>query len=120
MLLLNTDTFWVFRAAKGFEGYDDGNGNWVEAKETTNKFKAKGSIQPVTGSDLNKLPEAFKDTESLKIYTQTELKTVDDTSNREADIIIIDGKRYQVSVVENWRQLSTKHYKVFVMLEEKV
>jgi hypothetical protein len=120
MRLLQTDSFLVLRAAKGFEGYDDGKGNWVEAKESTTRIKAKGSIQPVTGDDLNKLPEAFKNTESLKIYTKQELKTVDDTINREADIVVIDNKRYQVGVVEKWRQLSTKHYKVFVMLEEKV
>ena len=119
MRLLNTEDFLILRAAKGYEGYDDGNGNWIEAKEGTNRIKAKGSIQPVTGSDLAKLPESFKDVEVLKVYTKQELRTVDDSINQEPDILQFDGKRYQVAQVEKWRQLSTNHYKAYVRLEEK-
>lgn len=119
MILLQTESFFILRAATGYEGYDDGNGNWIPAKETTNRVKAKGSIQPITGNDLAKLPESFKNVEALKVYTKQELRTVDDTINQEPDILEIDGERYQVAKVEKWRQLSTNHYKAYVRLEEK-
>lgn len=119
MILLNTESFLILRAAKGYEGYDDGNGNWIPAKDGTNRIKAKGSIQPVTGDDLAKLPESFKNVEALKVYTKQELRTVDDDINQEPDILEIDGKRFQVAKVEKWRQLSTNHYKAYVRLEEK-
>jgi len=120
MQLLNTDSFLILRASRGHEGYDDGNGNWVGANDSTNRIKAKGSIQPVTGDDLSKLPEAFKNVEALKVYTKSCVRTVDDSENQEPDILLIDGKRFQVDVVEKWRQLSTNHYKAYVRLEEKL
>ena len=119
MRLLMTDSFKVLRASKGNEGYDDGKGNWVGANQTTNQFTIKGSVQPLSGADMRLLPEAFKSTSILKIYTKTKLQTVDQDTNTQADTLIIGDKRYQVQVVENWRQLHTSHYKVIVGREEK-
>lgn len=120
MRLLQTETFKVLRASSGYEGYDDGDGNWIPANQSTNQFTAKGSIQPVTGNDIRLLPEAYKTTALYKIFTKTKLKSVDQFNNKQADTIIIDGEEFQVQIVENWRQLNTKHYKVFVGRKEKV
>lgn len=119
MMLLNTDSFTVKRAARGFGGYDDGKGNWIESNQTTDIFKAKGSIQPLSGQDINLLPESFKTTAVNKIYTKTELKAIDQFKGTEADTIIVDGQEYVVLTVEKWRQLHTSHYKVIIGRKEK-
>lgn len=119
MRLLTTDTFIVKRSAKGYDGYDDGKGNWVSSNKTTNTFKAKGSIQPLSGQDVNLLPETFKTTAVSKIYTKTLLKALDQFNGTEADTLVIDDQEYVVLIVEKWRQLHTSHYKVIVGRREK-
>lgn len=109
----------VLRSAKGFEGYDDGNGNWVESNKNTNQFNIYCSLQPVTDNDLNKLPDSYKRTNVLKLYTNTFLKVIDEDAGTEADFVCIDGFNFQVQIVENWREGNNAHYKVLAVKEEK-
>ena len=119
MDLLNTEEFTVLRASSTSKGYDDGKGNWISADQTTDQFLSSGSIQPLSGDDIKLLPESFKSTSLLKIYTKNLLKSTDQFNNIQADTLIIDGSKYQVQIVEHWRQLSIDHYKVIVGREEK-
>lgn len=119
MRLLKTERFQVLRASSGNEGFDDGNGNWIDADQTTNQFFTDGSIQPVSSQDIRLLPDAFKSTAVYKIFTPTKLRSVNQFGATQADSIIIDDETYQVQIVERWRQLRQMHYKVFVGRTEK-
>ena len=120
MRLLQTDTFTLERPLESaVGGYDDGNGNWVPKSTKSHIIRAKASIQPLSGIDLQKLPEAFKDVESYLVFTKLLLRSVDSEEGIEADILKFDNKSYEVQRVEYWRQLHTKHYKCWVVKVER-
>ena len=120
MKLLQTDTFTLERPLDtSTGGYDDGNGNWIPKSTKTYIIKAKGSIQPLVGSDLRKLPESFRNVKSYLVFTKLCLKGVESDQGQEADVIFFDNEYYQVQRVENWRQLHTKHYKCWVVKVER-
>lgn len=117
--LIDLQDFTVLRADPASEGYYDDNGNWVEGDNTTAQFDIKGSLQPITGNDLQILPEGLKRTDLKKLYTRTELRSLDDGNETEADKINIDGSVYEVHSVEKWVGRRLQHYKVLLVKEEK-
>jgi hypothetical protein len=61
-----------------------------------------GTVQPVGGEDLVRIPEGDRKTDRLKIYTSDQLFTSSDSTSNAADIIIINEIQYQVESVERW------------------
>jgi hypothetical protein len=90
--------------------------NGVYALGTTSTFDITASIQPVTGRDLQVLPEGQHANETKVVYTTTELKTRDPSNA--GDKITINGEAWEVFRVERWEafglNLSGDHYRAFV------
>lgn len=117
--LIDLQDFTVLRADPADEGYYDDNGDWIEGDNTTAQFDIQGSLQPITGNDLQLLPDGLKRTDVRKLYTKTELRSINDDTEQEADKITIDGSDYEVHSVEKWVGRRLQHYKVLLVKEEK-
>jgi hypothetical protein len=81
----------------------DGTVHWKWIAPRTSSFTITASVQPVTGRDLDRLPEAMRAKEVLEIYTATELLT--SSATQDTDHVSIDGDSYEVHTVERWNNL---------------
>jgi len=80
----------------------------------------KGSVQPVSGYDLQILPEGLRSEKVLKIYTSRDVArkivTADQgTPAQLPDVITYDGVDYLVYSVRDWKtsmMKSVKHYRI--------
>ena len=82
-------------------GAYDANGNWVPG--TTGTITVIGSAQPVTPDDtVQSTPDADRREERIKIFTYAQPHAREGAPLRQADIILIDGKKYEVKSVDNW------------------
>ena len=89
--------FCVIRRAPG--DYDT-EGYYVDGgSETT--FICTGSIQPVNGKELERLPETFRLSETIKIYTKEALLTGGAPSEL-ADLVQVGSINYEVQTTEDW------------------
>jgi hypothetical protein len=89
-------------------------GRYTPGTEST--FTVVASVQPVTGRDLQDLPEGQYANEVKKLYTAVELRTRHPDS--EPDRINIYGETYTVIQVNRWDGFGDKHYKVLVSRRE--
>ena len=67
---------------------------------TTTTFQATLSVQPLTGKDLQKLPEGSRIRGGVTVFSTVELQ-----AGSEPDQIEIDGDNYEVHHVETWGTL---------------
>jgi len=67
-------------------------------------FDAQGNIQPLTGIELQQLPEGDRQKEVKKIYTAFALQNGDVVTRS-------DGIRYEVQAVEDWTAFHQPHFK---------
>ena len=93
------------------------NGRWVEGSYTNSTITA--SIQPLNGKEMQSLPEARRLSESFKMYTETQIRTVEEAgSDQNADRVIFDGNEYEVHQVKPWQNNSNffivNHYKYLI------
>ncbi len=65
-------------------------------------FATSGSMQPLSGRDLQRLPEGDRATEQLWYYTKATLLTSDVATGRVADLVNVGGVSYEVQTVEDW------------------
>lgn len=79
----------------------------------------KASVQATDAEIMQTLPEGVRTKESYTLFTDSELSTADITVGKSADVVIIDGSRYQVIKVTKMSNLDfcTKHYEVVVVRE---
>lgn len=59
-------------------------------------------VQPASGRDLLRLPEARRATETRRIDTTTQLVVGGEGSPTRADLIVIDGSSWEVQSVQAW------------------
>jgi hypothetical protein len=85
--------------------------NWVAPAAT--QFTASGSAQPMSGRELDRLPELYRGKENMVFFTPTMLRTVDEDGG--PDYISVDGRDWQVSMRQNWAILGN-FYKVTLTL----
>lgn len=78
---------------------------------TTSTFSILASVQPLTGRDLQRLPEGLRTAELLAVFTETELKTQGAT--QDPDSVSIDGFSYEVQTVDRWGTLGN-YYRAVV------
>ena len=89
----------VIRMSAG--GYD-ANGRAVAPTETSLTIEMWN--QPVSGDDLQRLPEGLRTQEVIKLYALAELRAGDRSTGRQPDELLIDGLRWQVEQVWNWSE----------------
>lgn len=68
----------------------------------TSTFTVQASVQPANGRDLLRLPEGRRSTESRVLYTTTQLLVGAQGAANESDLVAIDGKTWEVQLVETW------------------
>ena len=80
-----------------------------------------GSVQPVTGIELENLTELQKSRDPRNVFTTMVLNTVNKTAGTGADIITYDGNDYVVDKVEPFPDfgVTLKHYKVRMLREDE-
>jgi len=66
-------------------------------------------VMPLTGSDLQRLPEGERGSERRKVITKTPLKDV-----AEPDQISIENVMYEVETIESWTGFGDDFYKAIV------
>lgn len=61
------------------------------------------NVQPTSGRDLQRLPEGARSSETITVWSKTELRTA--TSNAPADRVRYRGRIYEAQSLEDWSQL---------------
>ena len=82
-------------------GYTDGRRNAPTASTLT----ILAMVQPLSGRELDRMPEGLQDKEVRAVWTTENLKVTVAGGDHEPDVITIDGAPYQVQTVENWSAL---------------
>jgi len=103
MMLLGKQTLAGARQSGGYI-----NGVWVAGAGTV--FSLSASVQPITGSDLQALPEGRRDKTAYKIFTNTLLQTANDGLGVSADILTINSVSCEVIACQPWSNCSLAHY----------
>jgi hypothetical protein len=104
-----------FRKARTGTRYDaptSVKGIFTPGASTVLNFTA--SVQPVTGDDLNSLPEGLRENGAYILYTDFELRTGNQTTKEPADIVNLFNKKYKVVLLEPWQNDVINHYKAIV------
>lgn len=63
-------------------------------------FSTWGSVQPVSGKTLQRLPEAFRVASVMSFWVKGKIYA--DGTNRYPDILSFKGERYAVQVIFDW------------------
>ena len=63
-------------------------------------FYVDASVQPATGRDLQRLPEGTRTTETLAVFSSTELKV--QSPAQAPDVITVGAFSYEVKSAEQW------------------
>jgi len=68
----------------------------------TEEIAIKAKLQPISNADLLRLPEAQRTEATHIIWTETELKTADETAQTSADIIVNgEGQQFRIIQISN-------------------
>lgn len=113
--------FEYFRSPVTLRRYPPGtyvNGRWVEGSPSQD-ILITASIQPAKGEEMRSLPEARKESENYVMYTSFRVRTVQEKgSNQNADLILFDGKEFEVHLVDPWQNNANftivNHYKYLI------
>jgi len=95
------------------------NGSWVDGVwvpgALAETFSIVASFQPTSGREREELPELYRTRQTAKLFTQpwVELRTTDLENMRNADLVIFDGRTYEVASVYRWdyHAAPTRHRK---------
>lgn len=90
---------------------DSATGRYTEGEES--EIKINASCQPLSRSEIEFLPEGRREEHAYKIYTNTELRALQDGTN--PDKVVIDGQDYEVYSRLPWANSIINHYKFLVM-----
>jgi hypothetical protein len=109
--------FNVFRRDLSVErttGYFDDDGLWINGQPQI--FNIKASVQATDAEILQTLPEGYRTKVIHTLHTNTELR-IAGVNNCIADIVVIDGVKFQAVKVTPWQNMmfATKHYEVVVV-----
>jgi len=103
---LDVETITVTRRAAG--SYVDGR--WVQGAATDHA--AAGNIQPLSGTELQQLPEGDRNRGPLKIYTGFAFENGD-------VVTLASGVTFEVQAVSDWTAFGQPHYKAQLMRIEE-
>lgn len=96
--------------------YDNDSGLFVDGSNEV--IKVDLCIQPATEKDRLLLPEAVRNSEIIKIYTETELKITDDKNKMKGDRFTYNNRPYEVFQTQDWNNGSydIKFFRQFAIL----
>ena len=83
------------------------NGFWVAGTDTTLTIKA--SVQPLSGKDIELLPEGKRLAGGYKLFTNDTLKVAIEGTGQDGDIVSIYGFDYEVVGQEVWTNNLINH-----------
>ena len=83
--------------------------------ETSTNITILASVQPASGADMEPLPEGRRNTRTVKLYTDTPLKT--SSEGVQADRVIVSGVTYEVVMVGEYQSNIISHYKALAQAE---
>jgi len=83
-----------------YPGTHDENGRWSDREPTQEYVRAV--VYPATGEDLELADEGSNINEMVAIYTVDQLSTLNEPKMIQPDIILHNGRKYQVMNVEDW------------------
>lgn len=93
------------------------NGNLTPGAITTISFLAV--VMPLEPDEYKVRPEGMEDRAGIVLYTETELKSAKEVGQTKPDVVIWDGRRWQVLSAEYRYQLTDlNHWKVTALLED--
>ena len=106
---------------KGNGAYNE-DGDWVTAAETSSIIQC--IVQPYReGAKQFILPEGIKSEDTRVVYTKFALRNTNEFYRYNADILVIDGLRYEVQSVADYskyvKSIINLHYQCLVVLETK-
>jgi len=93
-----TGTYTVSRISAGSSTYVAGR----RQAGSTSTFSIPAVVVPLSGMDLQRLPEGFQSQQTIAIYTTVELKTASSDTAQDADQLNYQGQQYQIENVEHW------------------
>ena len=73
----------------------------TESADPPTVFSVEAVVFPVTGRELQLLPEGLRERENMRLICKGELRTGGATNA--PDIVAVDGADYDVTMVERWR-----------------
>lgn len=100
-MILGASTLTVSSVAAG--SYSLTTGAWTDGATTT--FTVSGSWQPLTGREVQALPEAYRTRQTARLFTapaSAELFPSDPATGRRADVVTRAGRQYLVISASDW------------------
>lgn len=76
-------------------------GRVTPATPTTHSINA--NVQPLSGSELLRLPEGLRTRETVALWTDGDLRTADESAGVLADTVTVSGRTYEIELVEDWQ-----------------
>ena len=85
---------------------------------TTAIVKVDLCIQPMREKDRKLLPESVRNSESIKIYTETQLNITNDEAKTRGDRFTYSGRIYEVFQTQDWfnGEYGIKFFRQFAIL----
>lgn len=87
------------------------NGVWTPGAPVN--LTIRGSLQPASSEDLEKLPEGRRNKTAYRIYTKDDIRGLDTSAN--PDRVQIHGDSYEVVTVAHWENGLLNHKKAVVV-----
>ena len=116
-MILGAEPITRRRFASGARGAD---GRYTPGASTDTTILA--SVQPLEGRDREILPEGERQTDGIKVYTESDVRTVNQhggAGGNTPDRLIFDGLVYEVRNVSRQRSI-IPHYRAFALLLQEV
>ena len=98
-------------------GVFNSRGIWVESDGTP--FVTLASKQPLSGRDMEMLPEGRYTSETFRLYADIRLHAVDTLNVKNPDIVVLgldveNDDRFEVITVFPWQNNVINHYKMII------
>lgn len=97
----------VARTVRRQQGGQFVNGNWVPGAPV--ELVVEMSSQPVSGKELEFLPEARRETQSVKLYSS--IKLLPQREDGTGDIVVLPYGEFEIISSEPWQSGIIYHYK---------
>ncbi len=81
----------------------------------TSDVDITASVQPLRPDEMGLLPEGRRDSEAFRLYTATELLPADEATGKNADMVVYNGKDYEVLSCARWQNRVVPHFKAVMV-----